>query len=490
MDKITTFYWHKQLLFGIANLYSEKMDNPIARLWVGTALSLLLIFASFSSVLAAWAPADLTIIEIKMTGTETLVLKNTSANPINLSNYLLQYFNKSTPLSFASPTSSQQLPNINLPSGQSVLFNSDNASTCGAAAVINLSFSLSDTSGYLNVAKVTSQADGSLLFTPQDHANWTSSSSGADIVKVPSNTSDPLAVWYRKVDDGTWQQADLNGNCGLLSTLVMPADTPTYIQWSDGEEPPAIMLDSNSNLPIASVPQADVGLAPPQITELLPNPNGSGTDSSDEFIELYNPNNSLFDLSGFKLETGLSTKRLYTFPEGTTIEPKSFKTFYSDDTNLTLSNSGSQAYLIDPLGTEVSRTEVYVSAKDGQAWALANGKWHWTTVATPGKQNIISDSAKAGTQQASSKKVASGNNKSQAKVKSASVSKSTGKDNSPNTSFSSIASKSSPIHIRVLAVIGALVILYAAYEYRHDLANQIYRFRRYRESRRSPGQTS
>jgi hypothetical protein len=445
---------------------------------------------------AAWSPTDLTIIELKMTGTETLVLKNTSSGPLSLSNYSLQYFNKNVPTSFASPTSTQQLPNITLPAGQSVLFNSDNAAVCGAAAVVNLSFSLSDTSGYIDVTKVVSQPDGSLLFTPQDHASWTSTTTGADILKVPSNTVDPAAVWYRGLTDGTWKQAELSGDCKLVTTLITPADTPTYIQWADGTAPPAVIMSTDSSdsptPTTGTIPEPDIGLAPPQITELLPNPNGSGADASDEFVELYNPNNVSFDLSGFKLSTGLTATHSYIFPAGTSVGPKSFQAFYSDDTNLTLSNSGSEAFLFDPLGTQISETDAYGTAKDGQAWALANGSWYWTTTPTPNSSNVISSSSSSSktTSSKSSAKPKTSSTKAAAKVKAASTAKgSKGSATSSNT-ITPLASKTTSLHPRVLAAIGLLVILYAAYEYRHDLANQLYRFRRYREARRGAGQTS
>jgi hypothetical protein len=71
-------------------------------------------------VSAAWAPGDLTIIELKMTGTESVVVENTSTAPINLQNYLIEYFNKAIPASLAIPTSTQQLPNISLGPQQSL----------------------------------------------------------------------------------------------------------------------------------------------------------------------------------------------------------------------------------------------------------------------------------------------------------------------------------------------------------------------------------
>src|SRR4051812_23435522 len=147
---------------------------------------LMLFFSAVPSAGAAWVPSDLTIINMKMTGSESLVIENTSAFPLNLQTYQVEYFNKSIPTSLALPSSTQQLPNLILNPQEAILLDGDNASTCGATAVANLSFSLSDTSGYLVVMKISTESDGSLLYQPQDHVSWTSSSSGADILKVPS----------------------------------------------------------------------------------------------------------------------------------------------------------------------------------------------------------------------------------------------------------------------------------------------------------------
>src|SRR5258706_5353561 len=132
-----------------------------------------------------------------------------------------------------------------------------------------------------------------------------------------------------------------------------------------------------------------MGLASPQVTEVLPNPAPPQSDNEDEFIELYNPNNSPFDLSGFKLQVGTKTKHTYTIPDGTTISAKTFLAFMSVDTGLAMSNSGGQVVLIDPLGNAISQTDIYSTANDGEAWALAKGKWYWTTSPTPNAPNIV-----------------------------------------------------------------------------------------------------
>ena len=443
-------------------------------------------------VRAAWAPNDLTIIDIKMTGSESIVIENTSPSSINLQNYLVEYFNKSNPTSLALPSSTQQLPNMVLDPQEAILLNGDNASTCGAKAVANLSFSLSDTNGYLAVMRVDTESDGSLLYKPQDRLSWTSTSSGADILKVPSSSVDPQAVWFRKLSDGAWQQAELSDNCAVLIAMIAPSSDPSFVQWSIGDEPLATFIsNSTGSNDQNAIPASDLGLSAPMITELLPNPAEPQSDSEDEFIELYNPNDEVFDLTGFKLEIGTSTKHFYTFPAGTSIAPKGFVAFYSVDTSLNLSNNGSQAWLLDPLGTIISQTDAYTTAKDGQSWALASGEWRWTTTPTAASSNIITDPltvktlSLGGVSSSSSKKSTTPKVKAAKASKKASTKQSVTSNSSP-TSFSN-ADSNSPIHPLTLAIVGALAVVYAVYEYRNDLGGYLHRLRRYREARRTAG---
>jgi hypothetical protein len=451
-------------------------------------LFLMLLGIPLPKVSAAWAPGDLTIIELKMTGTESVVVENTSTAPINLQNYLIEYFNKAIPASLAIPTSTQQLPNISLGPQQSLLLNSDNAATCGAAAVANSGFSLSDTSGQIAIMRVDSQADGSLNYRLQDHVSWTSSASAADLLKVPSNTSDPQAVWYRKLVDGSWQQAELNG-CSVLLAMVAPSSGPTFSQWASGQEPPATFVPAGAGIDGQNslIPLNDTGLGAPIITELLPNPAEPQSDSEDEFIELYNPNDSIFDLTGFKLEIGSSTKHFYTFPEGSMLAPKGFTAFFSVDTGLSLVNSGGQVWLLDPIGSTISQTKPYGTAKDGQAWALANGDWYWTANPTPNSSNIISlplstQSLSLGSPNKTAKAASSKAKTTKSSAKAAKKIKSTPtKAAQPFTS--TVSANATPIHPAVLAGVGAVALLYALYEYRLDLANRFYKFRRNRAYR-------
>lgn len=453
------------------------MKRPIAKLWVGL-LSFIIVAAAWDSGIYAQtvAPNDLTIIQLKMTGSETLVLMNTSKADINLLNYTVQYFNKNNPASLIAPTNSQALPDITIGPNQAILLNSDGAQTCGAAAVAEMEFTLADSSGLLAISKVESLSDGSVLFKQQDRVSWTTAASGADLVKVPSATADPKALWYRKIPEGTWQQAQLGTDCAVIKSMIAVAESPTYVQWATGEEPPATIF-SAPQVDKTPANNANTGLSLPLITEMLPNTASPQTDSEDEFIELYNSNTKEFDLSGFSFEIGLTAKRIYKFPDKTKIAARSFKIFYSGETGLALTNTGSQVRLLDPAGSQVGQSQPYGSAKDGQSWALANGKWYWTSSPTPGAANVIRLPAAS----SAAKKSSSRSKTTAGLVKGASTSS----QPSAASTLSTTADSPSRVHPAVLAGVGSVALLYGLYEYRQDLSNRLFQLRRYIRNRRS-----
>jgi hypothetical protein len=251
------------------------------------------------------------------------------------------------------------------------------------------------------------------------------------------------------------------------------------------EEPPSSEQPEMPETPEPSgpkVPAADIGLKSPQLTELLPNPGKPLTDASDEFVELYNSNNTEFDLSGFVLEAGAgSTKRRYTFAAGTMLPAKSFKAFFSVDTRLSLSNTQGLVRLLDPFGNELSTSTVYGAAKDNQAWALVKGNWQWSTRPTPNAANIlIKPTVKA-------KK----STKKSANAKTAAAKTGSGVVAAANTSAQlPEADTKTSLHTGVLALIGGFALLYGAYEYRSDVANKLHQLRLYRTARREARQSA
>ena len=418
-------------------------------------------------------PPLLALSEIKITGDEFVVIKNNTGKDIaDLSSYWLDGYNSNQPLSAGVTNTAQQLPAVKLAGGQIMLLSSNGMATCGAAVTAKLSVGLTDGGGFLQLVQTTQTSLGITKF-PVDYVSW---SSGADnlISNVPSSSKDPRAAYYRYAGSAgfSWQLADIDSSDACQLDVANAASISSTLNAPTSAVPSVAGISTQDET--ITLPTADIGLAAPQISEVLPNPAPPQTDVDDEFIELYNSNDKDFFLGGFVLQVGTTTLHKYTFPAGTTIRSKQYEVFFSADTGLSLSNSSGQVSLLDPSGNMLSQTDVYGPAKDGYSWVSADGLWQWTASPTPNAVNkITTPLAKS-----SSKNVASSKK---------SVSSKTPAAASFNPSGPSSGTPVSSLHPAILAGIGSLAVIYAMYEYRNDLANQLYRLRRYRAARRVAG---
>ncbi len=121
------------------------------------------------------------------------------------------------------------------------------------------------------------------------------------------------------------------------------------------------------------------------ITELLP--NAPSYDTGQEFIEIYNPNAVVINLTGYKLQLGPSFTTQFTFASGI-IEPGQFLTFSDTFTGIVLPNtSATSVRLIAPAGNLASETGTYSDAGDDVSWALVEDVWIFTNQITPGAAN-------------------------------------------------------------------------------------------------------
>lgn len=155
-----------------------------------------------------------------------------------------------------------------------------------------------------------------------------------------------------------------------------------------------------------------------------------------------------------------------------------------------MSNSGGQVRFIDPYGVVRNQSEVYGTAKDGQAWALVGSTWSWTTSPTPGSANnlnvalAITKKTAVSSASATAKKAAT--TKAAGKSAATKAKQSKEKTTKP-ASAKTVATNATvrPLHPAVLAIIAGFALLYGLYEYRQDLANKFYQFRTNRATRRA-----
>jgi PKD repeat protein len=105
--------------------------------------------------------------------------------------------------------------------------------------------------------------------------------------------------------------------------------------------------------------------------------------SASEFIEVHNFGSTRAILSGWKLADATHP---YSIPEGTTLDPGSFRSFSVAKTGLHLNDDGDTVTLLDP--SDVVRNGVRYS-KTRADWSLikTSDGWMWTNNPTPGSAN-------------------------------------------------------------------------------------------------------
>lgn len=438
----------------------------------------------------AWADSvgpQLIITQLKITSGngQFITLYNNTDSSLDLSTIQLQYYNNFDLLK----ATSGKLINLagNVPAHGYVVVNDGPLQACYQMAVDSVSLGLSTTSGIVQVAHFSGTSSPQVSSILDDYVGW-SKSAVAGAQTLPSSTDGFL---LRKApDNGQDYSSITTPGAGSWSQVVLPAgsspcDTTAVAaagggnSLSSGSVPiPYTLITSSETL--SAIPADDNGLAAPQISEVLPNPAPPVTDADGEFIELYNSNSRPFDLSGFILQVGTSTIHQYTFPAGTSIEAGQFSAFYSSDTGLSLSNSDGQVKLLDSAGNSLNQTDEYTNAKDGYAWVKAGGLWQWTTKSTPGAMNVIVTPP-------ISKSTPKSSTKSLSKKTAVKGIKATATADKISGASGLAASSTAQVHPLVLAGIGAAALLYALYEYRNDLANHLYKFRRNRTPRPTVG---
>lgn len=434
---------------------------------------------------------------------EFIELYNASATSLNLNQFTIEYHNTPAPALTAEPVKKVVIADKLLLSDQTMVLAANQEQVLNSQE--SPFASLSDSGGLVRVKGM----DG----TVHDEVAWTSTSSlaVAPILFLPSSTTNRPKSFIRDTDvggnpllsDPTWQLLTSTPHADELQPVPVPEPEPELETEPTLEPAPEISVPVTPPVDSESAGDAEVtpqttetpAVLPLQISELLPNPAPPASDSTDEYIELYNPNNEAVDLNGYKLQTGNSFGYSYTFIQGT-LQPHEYRAFYVTETGTLLANSGSRARLLGPAGQIIYETEAYGEAKEGQTWAYVAGPltsdWQWTTALTPNAPNVLAlPLIKAAAVKSTSAKTAA-KPKTAAKTASAKKTTATAKAKTPKATGTSALSESddpeatvNSIHPGIVAGVGALALGYGLWEYRHDLRNRLYQFRRYRATRRA-----
>lgn len=437
---------------------------------MGTAALYALSLAIGGTVIAEALP-DLRLEQIKITSDDQFVtIANQAAVSVDLSRYELVYFNADN-----KPTKTFTFSG-SLAAGSYYVMSDALMTICYGMQVDAVSLDLSTTAGTLQLWKYDDAASKRL----ESSVAWVKSrKADTPITTLTLPATSGAFLQRMALPSQEWQtvQPSATNPCQLEAYLpAVETDTPDFYLLPS-MMPPVSYVVAPTVAGVTSM-NRNQGKMAPLINEVLPNPASPLTDADDEFVELYNPNDSTFDLSGFKLAYGSTTPKQYTFPEGTVLAGKEFRAFTSGDTSISLSNSLGQIWLLAPNEQLIHESKPYQDAKEGAAWALDNGSWVWTISPSPSKANTIQLPA------------TSTNKKGATTAAVLGISGDTG-NGTPNVSETvasagpEVRDDAAPLHPAVLAGIGVLALGYAIYEYRNDLSNRLFQFRRYLKLRRA-----
>ncbi len=151
----------------------------------------------------------------------------------------------------------------------------------------------------------------------------------------------------------------------------------------DGAETTGLLRHSVP-LSLHSIPRNDNVV----INEFLPNPEGA--DAEGEFIELYNQGNADVNLINWKIDDSEGGSKPYSFNLDLWLDSGMYYVLDREESGLALNNTTDAVRLFDNFNELIEEIE-YEAVVEGEAYARGkNGKWFWTTVITPGEENVIS----------------------------------------------------------------------------------------------------
>lgn len=123
------------------------------------------------------------------------------------------------------------------------------------------------------------------------------------------------------------------------------------------------------------------------VNEFLPDPTGSDTDN--EFIEVFNGGSGLINIGGWQLDDAEGGSAPYIIPSGTNLSAGGYMSFTRAVTKLALNNDGDSVRFLSPDGS-LKASANYSDSTEGQSWnRVESGKYEESTTLTAGAKNVI-----------------------------------------------------------------------------------------------------
>lgn len=118
-------------------------------------------------------------------------------------------------------------------------------------------------------------------------------------------------------------------------------------------------------------------------TEILPSPEGA--DETDEWIEIFNQNETEISLADYQIRDTQGKISYYSFTKESKILPKQYLVLSRQKTKISLNNDQDGLELL--CQENIIDSVFYQSAKKGQSYNKIGKDWLWSSILTPGKEN-------------------------------------------------------------------------------------------------------
>lgn len=505
------------------------MTTKITQLLLSLELVLVPVFSVSVQAETDILPPTLVINELQLNGVgsgttahEFIELVNVSGEPIDIGGWKLRYISSTGNLdtakffvTFASPqivapdgyvlvAPDTFLPEISPKTTYAITSSFSGLAATGGTAVLTNSLGIAiDTVGW--GTKTTTICETALATAPAD-----GKSIQRKVVDGTAQDTDNNALDFIAADNPSPEAQNLvlpelptpdpdEDTQPEIPTESSPNDTEPSESPEQTESPISDVADDSTidtqpgdaTLQLESTPDAYVQVL---LNELYIDPASPLSDAADEWIELYNPTDTAENLKGYAVYAGETYAYRHAFTTDTIIPPYGYYVIGSDTTAIALANGGGAAKVVDPSGS-IADSVTYDKARTGESWAKdATGIWRWTTTITEGEQNSITEpiaasviasasaTKKATTSKAKVTKPATNAKKATSKATAAKITKVKSATTSSSYEPATVPAPS-PIPLWLLAILGVLAVLYSGYEYRYDIANKVYQFRRYRAAR-------
>lgn len=170
-------------------------------------------------------------------------------------------------------------------------------------------------------------------------------------------------------------------------TYFTPGVYTIKLTVSDGEnkvskEKVIQVIEKDTNQTIISSSSDDIQIL---ITEIMPNPIGSDTD--EEWIEIYNSSTKPVNLLDWLIDDEEGGSKPYKIKNDILLESNQYYLIDREDSKIGLNNTGDKARIFNNFDKLIDQIN-YEKAYEGESYARGkNGEWFWTTIVTPGKDN-------------------------------------------------------------------------------------------------------